>query len=66
LFKLVTKGMIDQVVVNYPDRLTRFGFGYLEEFFSRYGVKITVLEVNEHVSMEQEMVDDLQRRLQDR
>lgn len=59
LFKLVTKGRIDEVIINYTDRLTRFGFGYLEEFFSNYGVRITVLEVKADVSMEQEMVDDL-------
>lgn len=59
LFKLVTKGKVSEVVVSYPDRLTRFGFGYLEEFFSNYDVRITVLEQKEEISMEQEMVDDL-------
>ena len=44
LYKLVTKGKIGELVINYPDRLTRFGFGYLEYFFNSYGVKITVLE----------------------
>ena len=59
LFKLVTKGKISEVIVNYPDRLTRFGFGYLNEFFSSYGVKITVLEERENTSVQQEMVDDM-------
>ena len=27
LIKLVTKGKVSEVIINYPDRLTRFGFG---------------------------------------
>ena len=59
LFKLVTKGKISELIINYPDRLTRFGFGYLEKYFDSFGVKITVLEVRESTSVEQEMTDDL-------
>ena len=59
LIKLVTKGKVSEVIVNYPDRLTRFGFGYLEKFFRSYGVKITVLEKRENTSVQQEMTDDL-------
>lgn len=59
LFKLVTKGKISELVINYPDRLTRFGFGYLRDFFNSYGVKITVLEKRESISTQQEMTDDL-------
>ena len=59
LLKLVTKGKVSEVIVNYPDRLTRFGFGYLEDFFNSYDVKITVLEERGCTSVQQEMVDDL-------
>ena len=59
LCKLVTKGKISDVIVNYKDRLTRFGFGYLEDFFSSYGVNITVLEEREDKSVQEEMVDDM-------
>ena len=59
LFKLVTKGKLSEVIVSYPDRLTRFGFGYLENYFNSYGVKITVLEEREDKSVQEEMVDDM-------
>ena len=59
LIKLVTKGKVSEIVINYPDRLTRFGFGYLKKFFSSYGVKITVLEERVSTSVQQEMVDDM-------
>ena len=59
LIKLVTKGKVSEVIVNYPDRVTRFGFGYIAQFFNSYGVKITVLEERENISVQQEMVDDM-------
>ena len=34
---------VDVVVITYKDRLTRFGFEYLEYFFKQYGVKIEVV-----------------------
>lgn len=33
LFKLVTEHKINRVVVEYKDRLTRFNFGFLDDFF---------------------------------
>jgi len=33
LFNYVVSREVDVVVVTYKDRLTRFGFGYLEYFF---------------------------------
>ncbi len=59
LCKLVCKGKISEVIVNYSDRLTRFGFNYLSDFFNSYGVKITVLNTRETPSVQQEMTDDL-------
>ena len=40
LFKLVEGKSVDIVLITYKDRLTRFGFEYIEEFFSTMGVKI--------------------------
>ena len=37
LFDLVTNGEIDAIFVTCKDRLTRFGFSYIERFFSSYG-----------------------------
>ena len=42
-FNYVVNKQVDIVVITYRDRLTRFGFEYLEYFFSQYGVKIEVV-----------------------
>ncbi|MCG3218640.1 MAG: IS607 family transposase, partial [Candidatus Heimdallarchaeota archaeon] len=59
LFKLVTKGKVSEVVITYKDRLTRFGFEYLEDYFAKFGVKVTYIRKKENLSIQQEMVDDL-------
>jgi putative resolvase len=59
LFKLVAKGKVSEVVITYKDRLTRFGYEYLEEYFSQFGVKITILSKKTEQSIQQEMIDDL-------
>jgi len=59
LFKLVTKGKISTVVISYRDRITRFGFGYISEFFSSYGVEIHVVKGKEDKSMYDELVEDM-------
>ena len=59
LFKLVAKGKVSEVVITYKDRLTRFGFEYLEDYFSQFGVKIISLSKRTEQSVQQEMIDDL-------
>jgi len=59
LFKLVEGRSVDVVLITYKDRLTRFGFEYLEEFFSTMGVKIEVVFGEEPKDATQELVEDL-------
>jgi putative resolvase len=59
LFQLVAKGKVSEVVITYKDRLTRFGFEYLENYFNQFGVKITCIRKKENLSVQQEMIDDL-------
>ncbi|MHA1911204.1 MAG: IS607 family transposase [Candidatus Kariarchaeaceae archaeon] len=59
LFKLVQKGKVSEVVITYKDRLTRFGYEYLESFFDSFGVKIISLDAQEDKSIQEEMVEDL-------
>ncbi len=59
LFNYVVNKQIDVVVVTYKDRLTRFGFEYLEYFFKQYGVKIEVVYGEETKNAYQELVEDL-------
>jgi len=59
LFNYVVNKQVDIVVITYRDRLTRFGFEYLEYFFRQYGVKIEVVYSEEPKDACQELVEDL-------
>lgn len=59
LFKLVVDKEIDKVIVTYKDRLTRFGLGYLEEFFAAFGVEVIVTQTSEDKTPQEELVADL-------
>jgi len=59
LFNYIVNKEVDAVVVTYKDRLTRFGFEYLEYFFNQYGVRIEVVYGEEPKDAYQELVEDL-------
>ena len=59
LFKLVKEGEVNKVVITTGDRLTRFGFKYLEEFFNHCGVEIEVVDKKNFKTPHEELVDDL-------
>ncbi len=59
LIELARKKQIDAVVVAYKDRLTRFGFEYLEELFKAYGVQVIVAFQSEPKEYLQEIIEDL-------
>jgi putative resolvase len=59
LFELVTQKQIEAVFITYRDRLTRFGFKYLEAFFSSYGCRIETIDSEELKEPQQELVEDL-------
>ncbi|MHA1583273.1 MAG: IS607 family transposase [Candidatus Baldrarchaeia archaeon] len=59
LFNMVDKREIGVVIVSFKDRLTRFGFKYLERYFSSHNVKIEVADVEEPKDVHQELVEDL-------
>lgn len=60
LFKLIAEGKIDKVVVEHKDRLTRFNFQFLSEFFDSHDVVIEwVSKVLTNKSYEQELVEDM-------
>ena len=59
LLKLVEKNKINRIYIEYKDRLTRFGFRYLERYCASYG---TVLEsVSDKISKspEEELSNDI-------
>ena len=41
--KAIEKGEISNIYLTYQDRLTRFGFQYLEQYFTSHGTLIHVL-----------------------
>ena len=59
LFDYVVNRQVDVVVVTYRDRLTRFGFEYLEYFFKQYGVRVEVAFGEEPKGAYRELVEDL-------
>ena len=51
---------VNRVFVTYRDRLTRFGFNYLETMFNAKGVKIVIVkQQTETMSVEQELMNDM-------
>jgi len=50
---------VDSIVVEYPDRLARFGLNYLKEFSKDNGVEIEAIEQKEKLEHNEEMVKDL-------
>jgi len=57
LFDMVENKKIDIVVVEFKDRLTRFGFDYLQRYFDSHGVRIEVVEETEKNYFE-ELIED--------
>ena len=58
LLRMVMNKEISKVIAAYPDRLTRFGFKTLEQFFKSYGTEIIVVNREEKTPQE-ELVKDL-------
>jgi excisionase family DNA binding protein len=59
LFQLIDQQAIDVVLIEYPDRLVRFGFGYLEEAFRWKQVRLEVVEPPKAQTPGEELVADL-------
>ncbi|MDW8023510.1 MAG: IS607 family transposase [Nitrososphaerota archaeon] len=59
LFDLVSQRQIEAVFITYKDRLTRFGFRYLEAFFNSHGCRIEALDSGEVKEPQQELLEDL-------
>jgi putative resolvase len=59
LLTLIDQQAIDVVLIDYPDRLVRFGFGYLEEAFRWKQVRLEVVEPPKAQTPTEELVADL-------
>lgn len=58
LLKMVMNKEVSKVIIAYPDRLTRFGFKILEEFFKSYETEIVVINKRAKTPQE-ELIEDL-------
>lgn len=58
LLKEVKTQEISYVLIEYKDRLARFGFHYISQYLNELGCQIIIAE-EKQVSEEQELVDDL-------
>jgi excisionase family DNA binding protein len=60
IIHLAIKGKINELIVAYKDRLTRFGFELIEEIITKYSNgKIIILNKTEQISQEEELVKDV-------
>jgi len=60
LLNMVKRGEVEKVVIEYPDRLARFGYEYLKFFFESFGVELIVLNGEENEEdRTKELVEDL-------
>jgi putative resolvase len=58
LLKLAVERKISRIIVEYPDRLTRFGFKTIEELLRAFGVEVVILN-QEDKDPREELVEDL-------
>lgn len=60
ILKLVMQDKIDRIFILYKDRLTRFGFNYLEQICNQFNTKIVVIsEEKEDKSIQEELAEDI-------
>jgi putative resolvase len=59
LLKMVMNRQVSKIIITYPDRLTRFGFDTLTDYFSYFGVNVEIINENVYKSPQEELVQDL-------
>jgi excisionase family DNA binding protein len=60
MMKLAKEGKISDIAIRYRDRLTRFGFEYLQTYFESHHVQLHILDdLTYERSVQEELVDDL-------
>ena len=59
LLKMARDRQIDVVVIEFKDRLARFGFHYIEQYLGAFNVTIDIVNGEEPKSAREELVDDM-------
>ncbi|AEF94556.1 Resolvase domain protein [Desulfotomaculum nigrificans CO-1-SRB] len=59
LLKIIAGGQVDIVLIEYRDRLTRFGYKYLKEFCRQFNVVIEEVDDRPNKEPQEELVEDM-------
>jgi putative resolvase len=59
LMTMAEQREFQRLLIEYPDRLARFGFRYLERYLKSYGITVESTHVTEPKSSQEELVEDL-------
>lgn len=59
LLNRIKTNEIKRLIIEYRDRLTRYGYTLLESYCNAFGVEIVCLEEKEDVPFEQELANDI-------
>ncbi len=59
LLKAILHRQVNHIVLNYKDRLLRFGSELVFDLCKHFGVKVTILEAREDLKFEEELVQDV-------
>ena len=60
LLDMVMNNEVDRIFILYKDRLTRFGFNYLEQICNKFGTEIIVIsEEIQEKSIQEELAEDI-------
>ena len=55
----VIEDKVNRIFITYKERLTRFGYEYIERICDEHGVEIIILHKDEEKSNEEELVEDM-------
>ena len=59
LIELICSQRINRIIINYKDRLIRYGYEIMENICELNGVKIEIINHTEDKTYEQELVEDV-------
>lgn len=59
LIELICSNEVERIVINYKDRLIRFGYELIEQFCLHHDVTIEIINQTEDKTYEQELVEDM-------
>ena len=62
LLNLAFQGKVERVLIEYKDRIARFGYEYLDSIFRNLGVKVEIMDTKER-KYEEELAEDIMKIL---